>query len=133
MSLLNFLAGAIKPVTELIDNLHTSDEEKAEAKLKLEQVQNTITVKMLDLEGQVLKAKENIIVAEAKSESWLTANWRPTTMLSFLLLLFLYWFDVSPENLTEGTVDNLFTLIQIGIGGYIASRGVEKGIEKWKK
>ena len=73
------------------------------------------------------------MVAEAKGEGWLQRNWRPLTMLSFLMLLFMYWFGVHPENLSDQVIMKLFDLLQIGIGGYIISRGAEKGIKTWKE
>ena len=73
------------------------------------------------------------MVAEAKGEGWLQRNWRPLTMVSFLILLFMYWFGIHPENLSDAVIMKLFDLLQIGIGGYIISRGAEKGIKTWKE
>lgn len=53
-------------------------------------------------------------------------------MLSFLGLLFLYWFGVQPENMPESVLLAVFDLLKIGIGGYIVGRSVEKGIKVWK-
>ena len=83
--------------------------------------------------ADIEKAAASVVVAEAKGEGWLQRNWRPLTMLSFLLLLFMYWFGVHPENLSDQVSMKLFDLLQIGIGGYIISRGAEKGIKTWKE
>ncbi len=83
--------------------------------------------------ADIEKAAASVVVAEAQGEGWLQRNWRPLTMLSFLILLFMYWFGIHPENLSDAVIMKLFDLLQIGIGGYIISRGAEKGIKTWKE
>ena len=83
--------------------------------------------------ADIEKAAASVVVAEAKGEGWLQRNWRPLTMISFLGLLFMYWFGIHPENLSDEVIMKLFDLLQIGIGGYIISRGAEKGIKTWKE
>jgi hypothetical protein len=74
------------------------------------------------------RAAADVIMTEAKGESWLQRNWRPITMLFFLVLLGSYWFGYAPEYLIENpsVVERVFFLLQIGIGGYIGGRSVEK-------
>ena len=78
-----------------------------------------------------------IITAEAQSEHVLTATWRPITMLTFLTMLVGYWFGILPDHaynrITPEMFNEFIVLLKIGIGGYIVSRGAEKGIEKWKR
>ena len=47
-------------------------------------------------------------------------------MIWFAALLGMYWFGFTPENLTQDTINQLFLLMQIGIGGYIVGRSGEK-------
>jgi hypothetical protein len=47
-------------------------------------------------------------------------------MLWFAGLVGAYWFGWTPPNLPEARVADLFTLVQIGVGGYIGGRSVEK-------
>ena len=54
MSIFSVIGGLVKPIGDIIDNLHTSGEEKAEAVLLLQKVQNEITAKILDYEGKLL-------------------------------------------------------------------------------
>lgn len=79
-------------------------------------------------ESILTEARAAVIEAEAKGESWLQRNWRPITMLFFLVLLGSYWFGFAPAYLVDNpeVVGKVFTLLQIGIGGYIGSRGMEK-------
>ena len=122
MSFLSFLSAAITPVTNLIDELHTSDEEKGQLQLQFQKVTNEITGKVIALESQLLESKTSIIVAEANSQSWAARNWRPITMLTFLVLVVLDSFGV----LASPLAPEAWTLLQIGLGGYVTGRSIEK-------
>jgi hypothetical protein len=71
-------------------------------------------------------AAARIITAEARSESWLTANWRPLFMVFFGVLIGARWFGYVPPNMSEAELMEIYGLFKIGIGGYIGSRGIEK-------
>lgn len=80
---------------------------------------------ILDNDSKEMEAAANIIMAEAKSEHWLTSSWRPITMLVFTALVVARWLgltvDIPPEIESE-----LWTVIQLGIGGYVMGRSGEK-------
>ena len=136
MSLLKTVGGLFGPVSELVDSLHTSTEEKMELKIKLTKVENQLTMKVLDNEKAALEAKASIIAKEAESKHTITATWRPITMLVLVavvvchmlgLMPFLYGLAGVPYvPLSEKIVAEFFLLVQIGIGGYVGSRGIEK-------
>lgn len=128
MSILSFLSAAVTPITNLIDNLHTSDEERETLRLGFTKLQNSITSQILELEGQLLTAQTSIIVAEAKSQSWIARNWRPITMLVFLVLVVCDSFGW----LATPLAPEAWTLLQIGLGGYVAGRSLEKIIPSVK-
>lgn len=120
--ILQFITGIFKPVAELIDDLTLSGEEKASFRLAQLEQQFAVTIKMLEYETKVLTAQQAIITTESKSDSWLTKTWRPITMLTFLSLVVadqtgLLAFRLAPE---------AWTLLQLGLGGYVAGRSVEK-------
>ncbi|MCA1778751.1 MAG: holin family protein [Xanthomonadaceae bacterium] len=128
MSILGFFTAAIKPVTDLIDNLHTSDEEREKVRSQVLSMQNQMMGKVLELETQKLEAQSQIITAEANGESWLQRSWRPITMLTFLGLVVgdsFGWLasELAPE---------AWSLLQIGLGGYVVGRSGEKIISKMK-
>lgn len=102
---------------------------------KLEQFKSEALSSVLNNEAVVTKARAAIVEAEARGESWLQRNWRPITMIWFLVLLTSYWFGFAPDYLVNNpsVVEKVFTLLQIGIGGYIGSRGIEKVVEKVTK
>ncbi len=128
MDILSFIGGIFKPATDLIDNMHTSTEEKLTLKNKLTVIENTMTAKVIDYETKLLAAKTSIITAEATGESWMQRNWRPITMLTFLGLVVCDSFGW----LANPLAGEAWTLLQIGLGGYVTSRGVEKVVSKLK-
>ncbi len=128
---MNFVSGIFKPAVDLIDNVHTSEEEKLELKNVLVKLQNDVTAKQIDLlskqmdlEKQLLDAQASIINTEAKSESWIARSWRPITMLTFLVIIVLHSLGVI--ELQEKFAQEFMTLVQIGLGGYVIGRSAEK-------
>lgn len=122
LPVVDLIAGIFKPAAELIDNLHTSEEEKLQAKGKILETQLNTALHFLDYEKQLLESKTTIIQAEAQGGSRIQRSWRPITMLTFLGLVVLDSFgwlanDLAPE---------AWTLLQIGLGGYVVGRSVEK-------
>ena len=122
MNVLSLIGQIFKPATELIDNLHTSTEEKLQQKAVLLQLQTDFLKEGLAYEQEQLKQKAAIIMAETKSESWITRNWRPITMLTFLGLVVL---DQTGQ-LAFRLADEAWLLLQMGLGGYVVGRSVEK-------
>ena len=128
MSVWGALSGLVKPVTELVDNLHTSDEERLKLQNELVQMQNGITSQVLEYETKLLQAQTAIITAEAQGSSWLQKSWRPITMLTFLALVVLDTLGFTAFRLAE----EAWLLLQIGLGGYVVGRSAEKVIPKLK-
>jgi hypothetical protein len=58
--------GLVKSVGDVIDDLHTSDEERAAAELEVRK-----------LDQQLLTGQQEINKEEAKHASWVVAGWRP--------------------------------------------------------
>lgn len=81
-----------------------------------------------------LEAATKTVVAEAQSDSWLAANWRPLTMLVFVVIIFSNyilspWFGVPRLEIPP----DMWDLLKIGIGGYVVSRGGEKIMREWRQ
>lgn len=119
---MDLIAGVFKPAAELVDELHTSDEERLKAKGHLLDVQAAAMQRVFDYEAETLKAMSGIVAAEAQSEHWITATWRPITMLTFLALAVSDSLGWLPNPLR----DEAWTLLQIGLGGYVVARSGEK-------
>lgn len=114
----------------LIERLIPDPAAKAEAQRKLIELQQT---------GQLaeIEAATKVVVAEAQSEHPLTSQWRPITMLTFTAIvannyilypyLRLFWADAPMLEMPE----QLWNLLQIGIGGYVVGRTAEKVVGTW--
>ncbi|MCF2829818.1 MULTISPECIES: 3TM-type holin [unclassified Pseudoalteromonas] len=116
-------------VSNLLDDVFTSDEERQQLANELAKIDNqrhaqvlALEGRIVELQGQVLAAQSQIITAEAKGESLLQRCWRPITMLTFLVLIVLDSFGVLAFRLSE----QAWELLKLGIGGYVIGRTVEK-------
>lgn len=123
--------GILGVAETVIDKIFPDADERAKAKLKLH---------TLKQEGELkeLEASMSVIVAEAQGHSAIQRNWRPITMLCFVAIiannyilypyLSLFWTDAPILELPP----QMWDLLKIGIGGYIASRGGEQMMKTWK-
>ena len=118
MNVLGLIGQIFEPAMRMIDNVHTSKEEKLVQKAQLLEIQTTFLKEALEYESEQLQAKAAIITAEAQADSWITRSWRPITMLTFLALIVLDSFGLLAFRLAG----EAWTLLQIGIGGYIVGR-----------
>ena len=122
MNLIEIVSSVIKPLTDLADEMHTSDEERLTLKAKAFEVQAQLTVKIMDYEARLLEAQAGVIKAEAGGQSWMQRSWRPITMLTFLALVVADTFGLTEFRLA----DQAWALLQIGLGGYVVGRSAEK-------
>lgn len=128
------IAALIPAIGKIIETVVPNPNQAAEIKAQL-------ATQMFAADSEFYKAAGSIITAEAQGESWMQRNWRPITMLTFVFIIannfilapyiqFLaslagYTLILPTLEIPEG----LWGLLQIGIGGYIASRGVEKTVQ----
>jgi hypothetical protein len=96
--------------------------------------------KSMDVEKESLESlRGKIVLEEAKSGHWLTATWRPLLMMVIIAIVALNYliFPVMglfmPETYAIDLPQELWNLLQIGVGGYIVGRSGEKMIDTWKK
>ena len=126
MAITQLIGELFKPVVTLVDDIHTSEEEKFKIKKEMSRIQSDVQIKLLDYEKQMVIAKSSAITAEANGQSWLQRNWRPITMLTFLGLVVCDSFGLLAFRLA----DQAWTLLQIGMGGYVIGRSCEKVLPK---
>jgi len=120
---LNIIAPLAKILFNTVDKA-ILDKDQAE---KLEAQLNT---QLLQSGTEELKAAASIVEAEAKS-NWFVAGWRPTLM--YVLIFILIWnYILGPLlKLFTGTIitfelpGDVWTLLQIGLGGYVIGRSGE--------
>jgi len=95
----------------------------AEARQKAEA---EINAALIARAGELERAASDIVVTEAQSEHWLTACWRPIVMLTFTALIVARWLGYSAPGITEAEALRLWSIVEIGLGGYVIGRSVEK-------
>ncbi len=127
---LNLISGLVSEtigkVSGLISEFITDKDKALELQTQIEKELIKLEERALEYETKLMESRRDIIVAEAKSESWLTRNWRPITMLTFTALIVADWLGISAPNLTPELKGKLFSIIQIGLGGYVIGRSAEK-------
>ena len=120
-----FSSGAgelIKSVGGVINNLHTSKEEKLEAERK---IQTLIANHEVEMEKQITSRWDS----DMKSDSWLSKNVRPAVLIflviSTVLMIFI---DAGTINfVVEDKWTDLLQLVLITvIGAYFGGRSLEK-------
>jgi hypothetical protein len=124
-----FIKEMFKPAAELVDNLHTSKEEKLKLLNELASLEFGMQSKILEYETKLIEVQAAAINAESTGESWLQRNWRPIVMLSFLVLILLNSFGLFGVALTP----HIWTLLELGLGGYVIGRSLEKVAAQFKE
>lgn len=122
MKLFDIVSQIFKPAVELVDELHTSEEERLVQKAKILDAQVVAIDAVLAFEKETFEAQADIVKAEAQSEHWLAAVWRPIVMLSFCGLAI----GDSLGLLASPLAPEAWLLLQIGLGGYMVGRSGEK-------
>jgi len=126
MNLISNILGTVAgPVMDVIDQAVT-DKDQAN-KLKAE-----LRSRLIDQQDTRLNAQMKVILAEATGESWLQRNWRPLLMTVIVAiiannyLLAPYLGAMFGVGLQLELPEQLWDLMTMGVGGYIAGRSGEK-------
>ncbi len=88
--------------------------------------QQDMVMALLSQQAALNAAAGDIIKAEAQSEHWLAACWRPLLMLTFGALIVARWLGWSAPGISEAEVLKLWDIVQLGLGGYVIGRSIEK-------
>ncbi|MFO1034558.1 MAG: 3TM-type holin [Hyphomicrobiales bacterium] len=118
------------PVSKLLD-AYVHDQElrrKLAAELQTQLVDNL---------GKSLALEQSIVLAEIQSDNWLTKAWRPLLMLSLLGFLGFVGVILPLADLIAGhplpfnprwqaLPAGFWDFLQVGVGGYIGGRSLEK-------
>ena len=115
-------AELVKGVGGVIDNLHTSGEEKLEAERKIKELMANYEVEM---EKNITGRWE----ADLKSDSWLSKNVRPLVMIFLIVCtMLLIFIDAGAINfeVKSSWVDLLQLVLITVIGAYFGGRSLEK-------
>ena len=88
--------------------------------------QQDMVMALLSQQAALNAAAGDIIKAEAQSEHLLAACWRPILMLTFGGLIVARWLGWSAPGISEAEVLKLWDIVQLGLGGYVIGRSIEK-------
>jgi hypothetical protein len=114
------LIPALVPVLgKIVGNLFPDPAERARAEAEA-------MSQLLQHQHEIEQAAAKIITTEAASSHWLAANWRPLLMLTFGGLIVARWFGWAAPELSEAEYLKLWSIVELGLGGYVIGRSVEK-------
>ena len=121
--LLNFLGGGVvKQVGDVIDNLSTSEEERLEAKRKMEEV-------FMQAEAQAQEQVTRRWEADMKSDNWLSKNIRPLICIfltAMFVIISIFDGNAGGFEIAPAYIPIYQTLLITVYGAYFAGRSIEK-------
>ena len=121
------MLNAVAPLAKILFNtIEKSVEDKdLQAKLKAD-----LQTQLLQSNTQELQAAAKIIEAEAKA-GWFASSWRPLLMYVMIFILIINYIIAPMVKAVFGVSigfelpTDVFTLLQIGLGGYVVGRSAE--------
>ena len=121
------MLNAIAPLAKILFNTieKSVPDKDLQAKLKAD-----LQTQLLQSNTAELQAAAKIVEAEAKA-GWFSASWRP--LLMYVLIFILIWnYVLGPvilfffkASITIQLPGDVWTLLQIGLGGYVVGRSAE--------
>ena len=129
----NVLAALLPKVFDVVGEVV----EDKDLKQKLE---HQIKFKMMTNEHELNKTATDIVLAEAGSKHWLTSTWRPALMWLFIIIIGMNYLVIPIANWFAATPieylmfpEQFWTLLQIGLGGYVVGRSGEKIAKEFRQ
>jgi hypothetical protein len=121
------LLTAVAPLAKILFN---TVDKAVEDKDLANKLKADLQTQMLQSHTQELTAAAKVIEAEAKA-GWFSASWRP--LLMYVLIFILVWnYILGPvikfffhAAITIDLPGDVWTLLQIGLGGYVVGRSAE--------
>ena len=127
------LISALAPIVgDIVKEAIPDPDKKAEA-------ENKVRLALLENTKQIEASASQIILAEAKSESWIASSWRPILMFNITLIVSVNYLIFPLIEVATGSKlmillpDELWTLLTVGVGGYVVGRSGEKVAKTLKK
>lgn len=142
----DFLKPLVGGVVENLDKLITSDDERLKARNELVRLENDLEKSINEHVTEVVKCQKETLLIELNSGNWIARNWRPVLMFLIMIIIAFNYvilpfiglivnifnlnaFPPAPEVIP----DQLWSLLQISLGGYILGRSGEKIVSSWRK
>jgi hypothetical protein len=101
--------------------------------------ENKVRLALLENAKQIEASASSIVLAEAKSESWIASSWRPILMMNITAIVSVNFLIFPLIEVFTGTKlsillpPELWTLLTVGVGGYTIGRSAEKVARNLKK
>ena len=121
------MLGAIAPLAKILFN---TIEKSVPDKDLQEKLKAQLNEQLLKSSTEELKAAASIVEAEAKA-GWFTASWRPLLMYVLIFVLVFNYIFAPIIKMISGHIvgfdlpGDVWTLLQIGLGGYVVGRSAE--------
>ena len=114
-NMFDWIKSIFSPAVDLIDNLHTSEEEKGKLRNELARIQSQMHSKSVEL-----------MTAEVKSDHFLVAAWRPLCVLTLIGLIVADAYGVAKAP------QQIYDLANMFLTTYAGGRSLEKIIKAKK-
>jgi len=128
---MNFLGMILPGLFRVIEELVPDEDERNRLKVGLQS-------QLLQQQTELIRQQGQVVQAEARSQSWITRNWRPITMLTFVFIityrvffgpLIAAIFGIPVETLVlpmdPAIEGEFFNLVTLGLTGYVIGRSGE--------
>lgn len=89
-------------------------------------IEAELSIALMQRAQEIESAAADVVKTEAQSEHWLTATWRPIVMLTLTALIVARWLGYSTPGISEAEALKLWSIVEIGLGGYVIGRSAEK-------
>ena len=125
-------AGLGKAVDDVLGRFFQDKDKAAEAAQELR-------LAMMEHEQTAQQVARDVVVAEAKSEYWVTSAWRPLVMIMFAVMIGNNYIIAPYLDAIFGTSvmfdmpDQAWNMLSVGLGGYVVGRSAEKTMKEYKK
>jgi len=125
-------AGLGKAVDNVLGRFFEDKDQAAKAAQELRMA-------MLEHEQTAQQVARDVVVAEAKSEHWVTSAWRPLVMIMFAVMIGNNYIIAPYLDAIFGTSvmfdmpDQAWNLLSVGLGGYVVGRSAEKTMREYNK
>lgn len=135
-TIVSSIAGAAGAVMTGLDGLFTSDDERNKSKIEIEKVFAGLTTTVLSSVGQMEAERTTRHANDMKSDSWLSKNIRPATLIFLLVAVtFFAYLDSSKFDtdsmfagfsIEDRWVSLYSGLLEVAFGFYFVARFGEK-------
>ncbi len=89
-------------------------------------IEAELSLALMQRAQEIESAAADVVKTEAASEHWITATWRPIVMLVLTSLIVARWLGYSAPGISEVEALKLWSIVEIGLGGYVIGRSAEK-------